>query len=188
MGLQRRTTLTITALLATAVLATTLVLIWQVDQAVSASFYATMTGTVSPSGPAGGAPQLTLSTAAMQAAVRQRLEVAAVAVTVAVLLVGLIASSLLARHILRPVAALTTAATAVETNLTELAVATTAVARGDLTADVAIHLQPLPVESRDELGGLATVFNDAMRELEQTGESFEQMVASLRELVGRVTS
>ncbi len=61
-----------------------------------------------------------------------------------------------------------------------------ALAAGDLTQDVAVSFDRVPVGGRDEIGHLAVDFNHLVDGLQQTGDAFAEMTANLRELVGSV--
>jgi HAMP domain-containing protein len=125
MGLQKRTTITIIGLLVAAVLVTTFVLTWSAEQSVAASFRDSQFGiSIEPPRPGASTTDgsalvrpssgVTLSTERVQSAIRQRLEISAGLVILGMAIAGVIASTYMARRVLRPVRALTKAAADLE--------------------------------------------------------------------------
>lgn len=72
--------------------------------------------------------------------------------------------------------------------LTSLGLAVEALAKGDLTATVETHIEPLTVDRKDEFGQMAQTFNAMLTRTKSTVESFVSAQASLRELIGEVAS
>lgn len=61
-----------------------------------------------------------------------------------------------------------------------------ALSTGDLTRAARIEARPLPIAARDELGRVAADFNRVISGLNDTGQAYEEMRASLRDLVADV--
>ena len=72
--------------------------------------------------------------------------------------------------------------------LAGLAQSAQAIAAGDLTQRLVISSRQLQVRSNDELGDMARTFNEMIRRLQETGDAFEQMTATLRAMVGEILS
>ena len=63
-----------------------------------------------------------------------------------------------------------------------------ALADGDLTQDVTVTSRRVTVSSHDEIGVLATDFNEIIDGLQETGKAFGKMRLGLHDLVGQVQS
>jgi len=63
-----------------------------------------------------------------------------------------------------------------------------AMADGDLRREITIQAQELKVDSQDELGKLAQVFNSMIRRLQEVGQAFEDMTHRLHGSVTRVAT
>jgi len=74
-----------------------------------------------------------------------------------------------------------------QTDLVTVANVTAAIANGDLTQSMNVQTREVTYESDDEMGDLARAFNQMIARLHETGQSFENMVVGLRDLVGEVT-
>jgi len=61
-----------------------------------------------------------------------------------------------------------------------------ALASGDLTRDVAINTQHVKVSNGDEIGTMATDFNLMLDRVQEAGQAFAEMRASLHDLIGQV--
>jgi methyl-accepting chemotaxis protein len=61
-----------------------------------------------------------------------------------------------------------------------------ALADGDLTRSLTIHAEALNIDSKDEVGQMAIAFNKIILGLQETGQTFEQMVNKLRSSIGQV--
>ncbi len=59
-------------------------------------------------------------------------------------------------------------------------------AAGDLTKDVVVTAQPIPVSGKDEFGQMAVAFNDMTAHLREAGAAFREMRFGLKDLVGQV--
>ena len=96
---------------------------------------------------------------------------------------------LLARSITLPLGRVVkTSKQVAEIDLAMLAREMDALAQGDLTRKVEVAAKPVEVQSRDEVGQMASAFNAIIERLQATGQSFSEMTASLRDLVGQVSS
>jgi methyl-accepting chemotaxis protein len=61
-----------------------------------------------------------------------------------------------------------------------------ALAKGDLTINIDMHIEPVPVRGQDEMGRMAVRFNDMIGGINHTAEAISEAVTSLRSLVGEV--
>jgi methyl-accepting chemotaxis protein len=73
-----------------------------------------------------------------------------------------------------------------QVDLATLATATAAMASGDLTASVTVQAQEVALQSGDEIGDMAQSFNQMITRLQETGQSFDNMIVNLRNLIGQV--
>jgi methyl-accepting chemotaxis protein len=100
-------------------------------------------------------------------------------------IIGLLA--MMARQIIAPAKLMAaTAEQIVETDLMCLTSAINAIASGDLTQSVTFQTQEVAHRSRDELGDLALTFNKMIAQLQETGQSFGEMAAGLRQVIGDI--
>jgi len=72
-------------------------------------------------------------------------------------------------------------------DLCTLAMATAAMAEGDLTQTISFQVREVNYKSNDEMGELAQAFNLMVNSLQRTGLSFSQMMQRLRESVGKIS-
>ena len=94
----------------------------------------------------------------------------------------------LSRRITGPLGQATQAAQRIaDVDMQTLAAEMNALAQGDLTRNLVISAQALPVDSEDEIGQLARAFNSMIARLRETGDAFSQMIINLRNLVGEVS-
>lgn len=70
--------------------------------------------------------------------------------------------------------------------LPELTAAARALADGDLTRDVQIKIDSLEVATKDEVGDMASSFNQAAKGLTEMGNSFQLMIDGLRQSIGKI--
>jgi methyl-accepting chemotaxis protein len=61
-----------------------------------------------------------------------------------------------------------------------------ALAQGDLTRKVSIAVQPINIDTQDEIGQLAQAFNRMIAQLERAGQSFSEMTDNLQDLMVQV--
>jgi methyl-accepting chemotaxis protein len=73
-----------------------------------------------------------------------------------------------------------------QTDLAALEAVVTRMAAGDLTQRLHMQTETLRYHATDELGDLANTFNQMIEHLQQTGKSFDQMLATIREALGEV--
>jgi methyl-accepting chemotaxis protein len=73
-----------------------------------------------------------------------------------------------------------------EDDLNQMAQAFSAVAEGDLTQRLALQLDPLPVNSQDELGHMVAAFNRMIERIRQCEQAFSAMTANLNDLVSEM--
>jgi methyl-accepting chemotaxis protein len=73
-----------------------------------------------------------------------------------------------------------------QTDLAALENVVTRMAAGDLTQRLQMQTETLRYHSSDELGDLANTFNQMIEHLQQTGKSFDQMLATIRKALGEV--
>ena len=105
-------------------------------------------------------------------------------ITVVALLGSLGLATYLARNIARRTRAATERVEALRTvEVTSLSAAIKALAQGDVNVGVVSETQPLPVESDDELGVLATSLNGILSQVAETAQGFRQTQATLQGLV-----
>ena len=110
------------------------------------------------------------------------LSIAAVAVPLATII-----AFVLSRNIARAAQEIVQVAEQIaQVDLTALATTTAAMASGDLTASVTVQTQEVTYTSGDEMGDLARAFNQMIVRLQETGQSFDNMIVNLRNLVGQV--
>ena len=110
--------------------------------------------------------------------------------TAVLMLVGLtVTIGLWLSHMIsRPVIAVAEAtAQLVEQQLPQLTTAAQAIAAGDLTSDVEITAQSLPVTTNDELGRMTASFNTMVERLGEIGASFHQMTGGLRGSIAQIS-
>ena len=74
------------------------------------------------------------------------------------------------------------------TDLPALASEMNLLAQGDLTRKLTITSKAVEVKSKDEVGQMATAFNDIIEQLHIIGHSFKDMTCSLHDLVSRVAN
>jgi methyl-accepting chemotaxis protein len=107
---------------------------------------------------------------------------------VAAIVVGLLVAFTLSRSLSRSARAMVAAANKIaEEDLASLAKITKAVAGGDLTMQAEMTSTALVVKSNDEMGDLATAFNQMIAALGQTSSSVTLMVSNLRDIVGQAS-
>jgi methyl-accepting chemotaxis protein len=95
----------------------------------------------------------------------------------------------LANKITRPLKQATEAAqTIADVDMQTLAGEMNALAQGDLTRNVVITAQVLTIESKDEIGQLASAFNAMITRLQQIGDAFSQMTSNLHQQIGEVAA
>jgi len=93
----------------------------------------------------------------------------------------------LSNRITKPLKQATQAAqTIADVDIQTLAAEMSALAQGDLTRHLAITAQALTVDSKDEVGQLATTFNNMIVRLQETGNAFTKMTSNLHNLVSEV--
>jgi methyl-accepting chemotaxis protein len=110
-------------------------------------------------------------------------------VLVAAVVLSLAAGLLLVRTILRATQQAAAAARRVANyDLPALAAAAAALADGDLTQEVVVTAEPIPVGGRDELGRMAEDMNRMIGALGQAGGAFGAMTLRLREVVREIQS
>ncbi|NJN99095.1 MAG: HAMP domain-containing protein [Anaerolineales bacterium] len=73
------------------------------------------------------------------------------------------------------------------TDLAAMTSVAAAMARGDLTQDLKVQTQVLTLQSQDETGELARVFNQMITGLQEAGQSFGEAMTNLSHLIGQVT-
>ncbi|MCE1251922.1 MAG: methyl-accepting chemotaxis protein [Anaerolineae bacterium] len=90
----------------------------------------------------------------------------------------------LAVTVINPLDKLTKASQQIaRSDLEALSVKFDALAKGDLTRSFYISTQPVAIEAQDEIGELASAFNEMINHLRETGQSFGLMVVNLRNLI-----
>jgi methyl-accepting chemotaxis protein len=93
----------------------------------------------------------------------------------------------IAQIMTRPIFAITQAARHItETDLTNLARTTAAVAQGDLTCQAIIQTQALKAHSNDELGDMANTVNQMIAGLQGVGSSVNEMIERLERQIHQV--
>lgn len=104
---------------------------------------------------------------------------------IVLMLISVIAASLaialwLSNSVSRPVVAVAAATNQLaEKHLPQLVAAAKAIASGDLTHKVAVHLDPLEVTTNDEVGQMTQSFNQMAERLNEMSNSFQQMTEGL---------
>lgn len=103
-------------------------------------------------------------------------------------LIGLGIGYYLSRSISGGVSKVTAAAESIASkDLPELVQVAEAMAQGDLTRNVQFNIQRVNVKSGDEVGQMATSFNNMADQLDAAGKAFNLMILNLRELVAGVS-
>ncbi|MGE3910116.1 MAG: methyl-accepting chemotaxis protein [Chloroflexota bacterium] len=103
------------------------------------------------------------------------------------LVVGLGLALSLARSITGAVRMVADAAQRIgQHDLPALANVAKALARGDLTQNATISVQPIAILGHDELAVMATDLNAMIERLQETGSAFGEMAGNLRDLIGQV--
>ncbi|MCB0169065.1 MAG: methyl-accepting chemotaxis protein [Anaerolineae bacterium] len=74
------------------------------------------------------------------------------------------------------------------TDLPALASEMNLLAQGNLTRKLTITSEAIEIKSKDEVGQMATAFNDIIEQLHFIGQSFAEMTGSLHDLVSRVAN
>jgi methyl-accepting chemotaxis protein len=98
-------------------------------------------------------------------------------------------SAVVSRHIASPILRLASAAERIaDEELTRLAAEAKHLAAGDLTREVRLSLQHLPVQTEDEVGRMATSFNRMLDKLSEIALAFSSVSTGLRDLVRHVQS
>jgi methyl-accepting chemotaxis protein len=110
-----------------------------------------------------------------------------------VLVIALLVATALAifvtRSVTRPVAALGSRLRSLnDEDLEALSNGLDAVAEGDLTVGAAAVTEPIAVDTTDELGELATTFNQMLDKSRRSVDSYETMRAELGSLIGQVST
>jgi methyl-accepting chemotaxis protein len=124
---------------------------------------------------------------AASASAFERSRLALLVVAAISLVVGVGAALYLARSISLGVSRVaTTARKLAREDLPELVEVARSLASGDLTREVAITTEHVQVSSRDEIGAMAADFNQMLDRLQETGQAFAEMRASLHEMIGQV--
>lgn len=100
---------------------------------------------------------------------------------------SLIVGLWLANVISRPVVAMATAVDQMaKEHLPQLTAATKAIADGDLRQTVKVQIEPLTVQTQDELGRMTTSFNELAAQLNEMGRNFHQMVGGLHDMINQI--
>ena len=73
-----------------------------------------------------------------------------------------------------------------EDELPQLVAAAQAIAAGNLTHNVEVQIQPVPVSTNDEIGQMTISFNKLSERLGDIGASFRQMTNGLRNSIGQI--
>jgi methyl-accepting chemotaxis protein len=103
------------------------------------------------------------------------------------LFIGIILGLLLSRSITRPLQLVTRASTQIaDQDLQNLADQMKMMARGDLTRSLHISTEPISVSAKDEIGDLGRAFNSMIANLQETGQSFQEMNDNLNTVIGMV--
>lgn len=112
------------------------------------------------------------------------------ATTITALLIGLGASILIARRITRPLQqVMQTSQQIANVDLQRLTTQLQRLSQGDIRLGLAFTAQPLPVQTQDEVGQMATAFNEIIVGLQANERAFQGMATYLQELAaaaGRV--
>jgi methyl-accepting chemotaxis protein len=94
----------------------------------------------------------------------------------------------LSKKITKPLKQATQAAQMIaDIDMQTLAAEMNGLATGDLTRSLRVTAEILEIDSKDEIGQLASAFNGMISRLHETGNAFDQMTSSLRMLLGEVT-
>lgn len=110
-----------------------------------------------------------------------------VAIATLIALIAVFLGTLLVQPILRTISALASASERLaDHELVVLASALNRMADGDLTANVTVEAQRLPVRGHDELARTARAFNRVLDRLHQVAEAFSRARIGLEQLVGDV--
>lgn len=105
----------------------------------------------------------------------------------AVIAISLAISLWLSGAVSRPVVAVAAAMNHLaQHHLPQLVAAAKAIAAGDLTRQVAVHIDPIAVTTRDEVGQMTESFNLMAERLTEMGDSFQQMTAGLCDSLGQI--
>ncbi len=109
------------------------------------------------------------------------------AVMAIAILFGITLGAITSRRITLPLAQASEQARLIaETDLAALASEMDAMAQGDLTHNLEIRAQSIPVHSKDETGQLLMAFNTMIQRLQETGYSFRRMADYLSASLTRV--
>jgi methyl-accepting chemotaxis protein len=110
-----------------------------------------------------------------------------IGVLVAALLAGVLVAVFLANKISRAVSHMAALARRIGSeDLPSFVRASEAMANGDLTCEATFGAQPVSVSSKDEIGAMATSFNEMISGLQATRDASSRTNASLRVLLGQV--
>jgi methyl-accepting chemotaxis protein len=105
----------------------------------------------------------------------------------AAVIIALTLGILISRGITLPLARVTRVAQQIaETDLYTLTCELEALAQGDLTRQLNVTTENIPVETLDEIGLLAQAFNNMLDRLRETGKAFSETSLHLQSLVGQV--
>jgi methyl-accepting chemotaxis protein len=100
-----------------------------------------------------------------------------------------ILSTIVSRHIASPILRLASAAERIaDEELTRIAADAKHMAAGDLTREVRLSFEHLPVQGTDEVGRMATSFNRMLDKLGEIAAAFSSVSTGLRDLVVHVQS
>ena len=95
----------------------------------------------------------------------------------------------LSRSITKPLAQVMQASHQIaEIDLKNLTGGMDLLAQGDLCAQYTVQATPLDIKRKDEIGELASAFNQMIIRLQEAGTAFTETVTGLRDLCGQVTS
>ena len=112
-----------------------------------------------------------------------------VAVSIIASVVAMIIGFLLSRSISNGVRKVgEAAADLAERVLPDLSRVTQAVAAGDLTVNADVQMEQIEVKSKDEIGDMANAFNKMIAEMVEIGRNTNEMIDSLRGIIGQVSS
>jgi methyl-accepting chemotaxis protein len=107
---------------------------------------------------------------------------------VAAALAGIILGMVLSRSIVRPLSKVTQVSNQVaRVDLVRLVEEMNGLANGDLTRTLEVTAQPVDVRSRDEIGHLASVFNQMIQQFRTIGDTFAVMTDNLRQVAVQVS-
>src|SRR5579859_2234528 len=110
-----------------------------------------------------------------------------VVATVLGMLLAVSLGIVLSRGLTRPLGQLTTVANQIaQVDLPALTTELAALSEGDLTRQLAVTAQEVPLASRDEVGQLAVAFNQIIRQLQMTGQAFGATTTNLKGIVASV--